>query len=53
VSVSPARGALVTITVTRAGESSLELRSPGLVSRTLLVRATSQSGRIVRLEISQ
>lgn len=52
VSVSPARGTRVTITVTRTGESTLTV-SAGAMSKDLLVRATSQGGVVERVSIAQ
>jgi FKBP-type peptidyl-prolyl cis-trans isomerase FklB len=51
VSVSPGRGEQVTITIKRAGQSSLRINSHGL-SKELEVRATS-NGTSMQVEISQ
>jgi hypothetical protein len=51
VAVSPGRGHEVTLTVQRAGETSLRVTS-GRMSKTLSIKATYQNGAI-RVEISQ
>ena len=51
VTASPGQGNEVTITVHRAGESSLKLISED-VSKELIIKATSQ-GTVIKVEISQ